>query len=65
MNLQTVFINCLYLLGISMIIAIVVNMWLQILNSIHDYKKRKGARAFEEALSKAFEKSFDRGNKNE
>lgn len=65
MNLQTVFINCLYLLGISMIIAIIVNIWLQILNSIHTYKKRKGARAFEEALSKAFEKSFDRGNKNE
>lgn len=59
MNLQTVFINCLYLLGISTIIAIVVNIWLQILNSIHAYKKRKGARVFEEALSKAFEKSFD------
>jgi hypothetical protein len=48
-----------------MIIAIVVNIWLQILNSIHTYKKRKGARVFEEALSKAFEKSFGRGNKNE
>lgn len=56
MNLQTVFINCLYLLGATIVVYFIVGLWLQLWNDFKSWKKKREA---EKKLKASFSKLLE------
>lgn len=69
MNLQTVFINCLYLLGIAFVVSVIVYTVLYTTRDIwYESTLRKHQREMDEHFRESFEQAYKelhRGDKNE
>ena len=69
MNLQTAFINCLYLLGIAFVVSVIVYTVLYTTRDIwYESTLRKHQRDIDEHFREGFEQAYKelhRGDKNE